>query len=144
MGVLHRVEELADRDEGFRLVGAPGYTSIIPLPELIGETLGVGPGSKRVEKAYFSLLEKLGSEFVILREVPLSDIAAASTQAVADAVALMREGRVSIDPGYDGEYGKVSIFAEGERAGIDVRPSVRPGPAPRRPDRGGPHPLPLE
>ncbi len=140
MGVLHRVEELADRDEGFRPEGAPGYTSIIPLPELIAETLGVGPGSKRVEKAYFPLLEKLGSEFGILREVPLADIAAASTQAMADAVARMREGRVSIDPGYDGEYGKVRIFSEGERAGIDVKRSPRRRVLPQVADSSGPRP----
>jgi uncharacterized protein (TIGR00375 family) len=115
MGVLHRVEELADREEGYRPDGAPGYTSIIPLPELIAGTIGVGPASKRVEKAYFALLGALGNEFSILREAALADIAAASGPELADAVARMREGRVAIEPGYDGEYGTIRIVPEGEQ-----------------------------
>jgi uncharacterized protein (TIGR00375 family) len=111
VGVLHRVEELADREEGYRPDGAPGYTSIIPLPELIAGALGVGPASKKVGRVHAALLEELGNEFSVLREARLADIAAASNADIAAAVSLMREGKVSIEPGYDGEYGKVRIAA---------------------------------
>jgi uncharacterized protein (TIGR00375 family) len=68
VGVMHRVEKLADRDNGFRPSGAPDYYSIIPLAEIISETIGVGVNSKAVEKVYFKLLNDLGNEFQILLE----------------------------------------------------------------------------
>src|SRR5574341_180138 len=115
VGVMHRVEKLADREPGFRPEGAPGYTSIIPLPELIAEALHVGPASKKVNAAYFALLEKLGNEFHVLLDVPLDDIERTSTPVIREAIARMRAGNVDIAPGVDGEYGKVRIFEEVER-----------------------------
>ena len=115
VGVMHRVEKLADREEGFKLAGAPPYFSIIPLPEIIGEGLKCGVNTKKVNAVYFALLEKLGSEFTVLMDAPLDDIERAGTPLIREAVARMREGRVHIAPGYDGEYGKVRIFEEVER-----------------------------
>ncbi len=115
VGVLHRVEKLADREEGFKLSGAPPYFPIIPLPEIIAEGLKCGVKTKKVNAVYYALLEKLGSEFKILMDAPLDDIERAGTPLIREAVARMREGRVHIAPGYDGEYGKVRIFEEGER-----------------------------
>jgi uncharacterized protein (TIGR00375 family) len=114
VGVMHRVEKLADREEGFRLAGAPPFFSIIPLPEIVAETLKVGVGSKKVSALYFSLLEKLGNEFKILMDAPPGDIERAGTPLVREAVTRMRAGNVHIAPGYDGEYGKVKIFEEAE------------------------------
>jgi uncharacterized protein (TIGR00375 family) len=118
VGVMHRVEKLADRNGGAKPDGAPGYTSIIPLPEIIGEALQAGPASKKVNAAYCSMLEKLGSEFTILMDAPLGDIRSASSPVIAEAVSRMREGKVHIAPGYDGEYGKIRIFEEAERKEI--------------------------
>lgn len=115
VGVMHRVEKLADREEGFKLAGASPYFSIIPLPEIIAEGLKCGVNTKKVNAVYFALLEKLGSEFTILMDAPLDDIERAGTPLIREAVARMREGRVHIAPGYDGEYGKVRIFEEVER-----------------------------
>jgi PHP family Zn ribbon phosphoesterase len=121
VGVMHRVEKLADREEGFKVAGAPPYFSIIPLPEIIAEGLKCGVNTKKVNAVYFALLEKLGSEFTVLMDVPLDDIERAGTPLIREAVARMREGRVHIAPGYDGEYGKVRIFEEAERNEIEGR-----------------------
>jgi uncharacterized protein (TIGR00375 family) len=118
VGVMHRVEKLADRSNGSRPDGAPGYTNIIPLPEIVAEALHVGPASKKVNAAYFAMLERLGPEFKILMDVPLDDIERAGSPLIREAVSRMREGRVHIAPGYDGEYGKIRIFEEVERKGI--------------------------
>jgi PHP family Zn ribbon phosphoesterase len=118
VGVMHRVEKLADRDNGFRPEGSPGYTNIIPLPEIIAEALKVGVNTKKVDALYFPLLEKLGNEFRILMDVPLDDIERACSPLIREAIARMRAGNVHIAPGYDGEYGKVRIFEEVERKEI--------------------------
>ncbi len=115
VGVMHRVEKLADRDCGFRPKGAPSFTSIIPLPEIIAEGLKCGVNTKKVESLYFPLLEKLGNEFTILLDSPLDDIERASTPLIREAVSRMRAGEVHIAPGYDGEFGKIRIFEEMER-----------------------------
>ena len=118
IGVMHRVEKLADREHGYRPEGAPSFTSIIPLPEIIAEGLKCGVNTKKVKALYLPLLEQLGSEFKILLDVPLDDIERASTPLIREAVSRMREGNVHIAPGYDGEFGKVRIFEDVERKGI--------------------------
>lgn len=118
VGVMHRVEKLADRDNGFKPAGSPAFASIIPLAEIISETLKVGVSSKKVEALYFSLLEKLGNEFNILMDVPLDDIERAGSPLLREAISRVRLGNVHIAPGYDGEYGKVKIFEDVERKEI--------------------------
>ena len=76
VGVMHRVEALADRPEGFRPAGPRPFHSLIPLPEVLGEVYGVGASSKQVQAEYFKLLARLGPELLILRETLLEDIAA--------------------------------------------------------------------
>ena len=93
---------MAEQPERF-----PPFESLVPLAEMIASIVGFGPASKRVQTVYHGLLERLGSEFHILREAPEEDIARASSQAVATAIANMRRGEVRISPGYDGEYGKI-------------------------------------
>jgi uncharacterized protein (TIGR00375 family) len=107
VGVLHRVEELARRSVAEQPDGFPPFESIVPLAELISAVAGFGTASKRVQSVYHGLLERLGSEFHILREAPEDEIARASSQAVATAIANMRKGIVRISPGYDGEFGKI-------------------------------------
>lgn len=107
VGVLHRVEELARRSVAEQPDGFPPYESIVPLAELIASVVGFGTASKRVQSLYHVLLERLGSEFRILREATEDDIAQASSQAVATAIVNMRRGIVRISPGYDGEFGRI-------------------------------------
>jgi PHP family Zn ribbon phosphoesterase len=113
--VAHRVEALADREAGFKPSGAPPYRSLIPLPEILGEALGVGAGSKSVQEEYARLLSALGNEFNILLDVPVGDIERVASPMAAEAVRRVRLGLVTIKPGYDGEYGRVKIFEERER-----------------------------
>jgi uncharacterized protein (TIGR00375 family) len=115
VGVMNRVGKLADREEGYRPEGAPIFHSLIPLQELIAETLKVGASSKKVARAYQALLEQLGNEHTILMNSPLDDIEAAGSPLLREAVARMRAGNVRIIPGYDGEYGKVRTFVDSER-----------------------------
>jgi len=118
VGVMHRVEKLADRENGFRPESASPFYSLIPLQEIISETKKVGANSKAVSREYFHLLDKLGNEFRILMETPLDDIERAGTPLLREAISRMRSRRVNIIPGFDGEYGKVKIFEEVERKEI--------------------------
>jgi DNA helicase-2/ATP-dependent DNA helicase PcrA len=111
VGVLHRIEMLADRPEDGRPARTHPYASLIPLPEVLGELLGVGAGSQRVQREYVRLLARLGSELTILRETRLEEIAAAGGDALAQGIARMRRGAVDALPGYDGEYGVVRVFS---------------------------------
>ncbi|MCX5805101.1 MAG: endonuclease Q family protein [Proteobacteria bacterium] len=115
VGVMHRVEKLADRENGFKPVGALPFYPIIPLPEILGEALEVGPASKKVNAAYQGLIQKLGSEFKILLDSPLDDIEKAGSPLIREAISRVRAGNVRITPGFDGEFGKIKIFDSTER-----------------------------
>ncbi len=123
VGVMHRVEKLADRGAGFRPKNAPGFCSLIPLTEIIAETLKKGVNSKAVEKEYLSLLERVGNEFKILMSASTEEIETASSPRIAEAISRMRQGRVQIEPGYDGKFGKIKIFEKiGRRKERGQRP----------------------
>jgi DNA helicase II / ATP-dependent DNA helicase PcrA len=116
IGVLHRVEELADRSEAETLPPptAGEVSNLVPLPEVLGEIAASGPTSKTVERSYGKLLGALGSELAILQTVPLEDIARADSSLLAEAIARLRRGEVTRDAGYDGEYGVIRLFHEDE------------------------------
>jgi len=118
VGVLHRVEKLADRPLGYKPDNASPYFSLIPLSEVIAETLGVGVASKAVETEYQRLVNGLGNEFSILMDVPIAEITQISSQLIGEAIGRMRSGNIHVTPGYDGEYGKVKIFELSERKEI--------------------------
>jgi len=108
VGVLHRLELLADRPEGSRPAGAAAFYSVIPLIDLIAGALNVGCNTKRVVSLYFRMLEELGSEFHILLKAPLAEIERVSPP-LAWAIGQARSGQVLIDPGYDGRFGTVTV-----------------------------------
>lgn len=115
IGVLNRVEELADRAEGFVPENAIPYKSLILLREIIAEALGVESATQRVQKEYKNLIENFDSEFNILLEVPRSDLGKVTFPEIAEGILRAREGKLYIEPGYDGVYGKVRIFSKGEQ-----------------------------
>ncbi len=114
LGVLHRVEELADRDPESRFQTHPCY-HIIPLAEILSELYGVGPKSKKVEKHYQSAVSRIGPEMDILLFSPEADLDRSGIPMLREAVSRMRAGKVIISPGFDGEYGKITLFDPDER-----------------------------
>lgn len=110
VGVMHRVEQLADRPVGGRPLRTHPFYSLVPLPELLGEMLGTGPASKQVEAEYFRLLGRLGPELEILLTVPLEEIRAVGGERLAEGIGRMRRGEVEALGGYDGEYGVIRVF----------------------------------
>lgn len=123
VGVMHRVHELADRtEEEARQKARIPYKNLVPLPEIIADTLQIGVSTKGVGRMYEKLIHELGNEFFILIEAPLHGIARASTPAIAEAVRRVRHGEITIRPGYDGVFGVVKVFDEGDdRGGVKQR-----------------------
>ena len=115
LGVLYRVEELADRDAGEKPEKTHPFYSLIPLTEILSEIFQVGPKSKRVSQNYHKALESLGSEFKILHILSIEAIDKAGISLLSEAIDKMRRKKFHIYPGYDGEYGKIKIFEQGER-----------------------------
>ena len=109
IGVLNRVEVLADRPEGFKPDTIP-YKSLVPLPEVIGETLGVSKASKKVNALYEDLIIKGGNEFQILLDLSEEDLKKIAAPEIVLAVKNIREGKVRAIPGYDGEYGIIKAL----------------------------------
>ncbi len=114
VGVLYRVEQLADRPAGSSHPNARPYHSLIPLTEVLAEILSVGEGSKAVNKKFELLIDHLGSELTILMERPLTEIERWGGPMLAEAILRMRAKQVQIAAGYDGEFGKVRLFSDEE------------------------------
>ena len=112
MGVDHRVEQLADREEGFVKEDGKKYESLVPLPEVISACMGYSTASKKVQGCFEQMLQTLGTEFDILRNVPSEDIKSCAGERIAEGIENVRTGNVKRIPGYDGEYGKIQLFDE--------------------------------
>jgi len=112
IGVLHRVEELADRPEGFIPKNAIPSIHLIPLEEIIAAALGQRVGTKAVEMEYERLVEKGGCEFRILLDASPEELASFVPRKILEGIIRMRQGKVSIIPGHDGVYGQITLFPE--------------------------------
>jgi len=113
--VMNRVEQLADRPEGFVPTNSIPYKNLIPLQEIIAEAKGVAPASVSVKRDYHSLVAKFGTEFDILLKASEEELRRGLPVRVAEGVLRVRKGKVNIKPGFDGEYGKISIFGEEDK-----------------------------
>jgi DNA helicase II / ATP-dependent DNA helicase PcrA len=135
VGVLSRVEDLADRSDGYRPADAPEVVHLVQLAEVLGEIHGVGPRSKTVEAKINALVAGLGPELSILRTVPVDEVARVGGELLGEAVTRLRRGQVRRTPGFDGEYGVIRLFEPDElkESGGDVLFDVAPVvPRPRR------------
>lgn len=117
IGVLHRITELADREVPAKLANEPGFASITPLAMIFAEIAGVGVQSAQVKKLLQAAASELGSELGILCSTPLADIRS-WWEPAAMAIERMRAGDIKIKAGFDGEYGKITLFAENELEAI--------------------------
>ena len=102
MGVDHRVEQLADRAEGFVKKDGKKYESLVPLPEVISACMGYSTASKKVQGCFEQMIQTLGTEFDILRNVPSEDIKSCAGERIAEGIENVRTGNVKRIPGYDG------------------------------------------
>ncbi len=127
VGVLHRVEALADRSEGFVPPGAKHFESLVPLHEVVASSLGLTTSSIKVKEKYKELIRILGPELFILREAPLEDIEHKAGLLIAEGVRRLRCGKVEIQPGYDGEYGKIKVMDKSEIALLSGQSSLFTG-----------------
>ena len=116
IGVLHRVEELADRAEGYTPKGRPGFRSLIPLSEIISSVEGSPVASKNTWRAYYSLIKEFKSEFNILLDADRHSLERTAGKELAEAIISSREGKIKVTPGYDGEYGIPIINAKKKEA----------------------------
>lgn len=123
IGVHHRVMDLADRVAPFFADDAPEVFSLIPLPEILGELLNVGSTSKRVSTEYTKALSIFGSELELLLRTSPGEIERKSPL-LAEAVRRMRAGEVIRQPGYDGKFGVIRVFREGEINRVDRVKSI--------------------
>ncbi len=144
VGVMHRVEELADRPEDYAPPRPMTFRCLVQLPEILGEIHGVGPKSRSVEAAASQLVGRLGPEIDILDRLPLEDVERAGGGLLREALTRLRAGQVRRDAGYDGEYGVIRLFEPDEIRGRGLvgslfespqAPEPPPSPVPKRSDR---------
>jgi uncharacterized protein (TIGR00375 family) len=138
IGVLHRVEELADRPSDFRPDHAPAVTHLIQLAEILGEINGVGPKSKTVNGQLNTLVAALGPELHILRAAPLDAVTRAGGELLGEAIGRLRAGRVHRTAGYDGEYGVIRLFEPAELSGGGSEDTLFDVPVPKQRSKPAP------
>ena len=114
LGVSHRVEELADRPADYQAVNARPDQKLVPLMEAIAACMEMTTAAKKVQHQYEKLLGSIGAELFILREAPLAQIEQESSSLIAEGISRLRQGQIKLIPGYDGEFGKVTIFSKEE------------------------------
>ncbi len=116
IGVLNRVAVLADRPADFRPAGAPDFFSLVGLDKIIAESFDmVSRTSKHVREEYERIVSACGNELTALMETPYDELARVTNTMVVEGIRRVREGKLSIEPGFDGQYGRVTIFSDHDR-----------------------------
>lgn len=136
VGVMNRVEVLADRKElktdtvkvgevtANHFNNRVPYINLVTLDEIIGEALNLGPKTKTVRTEYDKLIKSFSSELNILMNVPARELATATKPEIVEGIERVRAGRLKIEPGFDGEFGKIKIFSGEERKKLEEQKSL--------------------
>lgn len=114
IGVEHRVEELADRPEGFKLKGAVPFKKLIPLSEILSKLIRSAVATRKIWAEFNRLVDHFGSEFNVLLDASDEELKKITSPKIADKIIANRKGEIEINPGYDGVYGE-PIFSEEDR-----------------------------
>jgi len=115
IGVLHRVDDLADRQEGHLPKDTIPFKNMIPLDEIVADALGQSVGTKGVEQEYEKIVKNIGPEISILFDRTEEELSAVTFPRIVEGILKVRDRQVEISPGYDGVYGKIKIFREDEK-----------------------------
>jgi uncharacterized protein (TIGR00375 family) len=112
VGVMNRVDELADRKAGFVPGNSIPFKNMIPLEEIIAQVRAKSRDSQTVQTEYKAILQRLGNEFEVLLDIPGEKLLDSLPIQIARAIINVRKGNVNILPGYDGVYGKIELPKE--------------------------------
>src|SRR3989338_754069 len=128
IGVLNRVEQLAaeDRPEGYAPEGRVPFKSLIPLSEIIAELNGFPVASRKTWQIYNALINKFGNEFNVLLEATEAELKKAVDEKLAAAIIKNREGKIKVEPCYDGVYGKPILNGGGNKGTREARALINP------------------
>lgn len=124
IGVLNRVEQLADRSEGFILPTSLPFESLVPLLEVIAASAGISSAGKKAMEQYERMIKALGPEFTILRQIPVEDIRQTAGPLIAEGIDRLRQGHVMRTPGFDGEYGKIGLLTPEDISSLEGQISL--------------------
>jgi len=124
IGILNRINNLADRKKGDQPDQAIPFRRMIPLDEIIADAKGLGPSTKAVRKEYKGLVKHFGTEFEILLNANLGQIERISSPEISEGISRVRRGKIDINPGHDGEYGQIKIFKDKERGSFSKQASL--------------------
>lgn len=115
VGVMNRVEQLADRPEGYKPVNGIGFKHLVPLSEILAEAKGLQKESVATQKDYFNAIANFGTEFEILLNAPKEKLQKYLDPKVVLGILNMRQGKVKALAGYDGEYGVISVLGQEDK-----------------------------
>lgn len=124
IGVLHRIDDLADRQPESQPEQVIPFRRLIPLEEIVAEAKGLGTGSKAVQEDYKNLIKRFGSESKILLNSSPEQVERASSPEIAEGLRRVRQGQLKIEPGYDGQFGQIKIFNQAERGNFSKQASL--------------------
>ena len=116
--------QMADREEGFILPTGRPFESAVPLLEVIAASTGISSAGKKAMEQYEYMAETLGPEFSILRQIPIEDIRKTAGPLIAEGIGRLRKGNVSRTPGFDGEYGKISLLTKEDISSLEGQMSL--------------------